>query len=122
MTLFTGEIRYTADTMLMESELAVGDYPIYGITIKGNDFYGSRFGIRTGYWDDRIGAVEHILISGNYIHDLADGGQHPAIAIGGYGGRGAIGGIAVINNRVCRAGQVVVKNSTASMVRGTHEC
>ena len=58
-------------------QLAVGDFPIYNIVIEDNDFYGSLFGIRTGYYDGRTGAVQNISIKENYIHSLATGRNRP---------------------------------------------
>ena len=42
-------------------QLAVGDFPIYNITIEDNDFYGSLFGIRSGYYDKGTGAAVRYL-------------------------------------------------------------
>jgi polygalacturonase len=65
-------------------KLAVGDFPIYNIKIADNNFYGSRFGICTAYYDQRTGAVSNIVISANDIHrpdipvDPVAGGHHGA--------------------------------------------
>ena len=103
-------------------QLAVGDYPIYDIRIEDNDFYGSRYGIRTGYYDDHTGAVYNIYIHGNYIHGLARGRQSPAIYIGGFGGLGSIRNITVTNNDVCNVGSVTVSRGLGNVVRGTKLC
>jgi polygalacturonase len=94
-------------------QLAVGDYPIYNITIRNNDFYGSPFGIRTGYYDSDInGAVRNITISDNYIHNLVPGAAFPrggnAINIGGFGAIGPVTYITVTDNRTCDAGIITV--------------
>jgi parallel beta-helix repeat protein len=103
-------------------KLAVGNFPIYNIQIRANDFYGSQFGIRTGYYDNRTGAVHNISISGNYIHDLTEGRQYPAIAIGGFGGLGPIENITVSGNRTCGAGTVTVQKGPGNVVTGTTDC
>ncbi len=89
-------------------QLAVGDYPIYNIRIEDNNFSGSLFGIRTGYYDKRTGAVRNVVISGNYIHGLTQHNSYPAIEIGGFGGLGQISGVTITGNRVCAAGSVGV--------------
>ena len=101
-------------------QLAVGRYPIYDITVRGNDFYGSPIGIHTGYWNtDKAGAVQEINITGNDIHDLvpstAFSGGDDAIDIGS-GAVGPVSGIAVTNNRIFKAGAVVVKGASGSRV------
>ncbi len=103
-------------------QLAVGNFPIYNITIEYNDFYGSRFGIRTGYYDNRTGAVHDITISGNYIHDLAQGKEFPAIKIGGFGGLGPIKNVTVTNNQACNAGTITVQPGPGNVVTGTTGC
>ncbi len=103
-------------------QLAVGNYPIYNIKIEGNDFYGSLFGIRTGYYDNRTGAVYNVSISENYIHDLAGGRRFPAIGIGGFGGRGAITNITIRDNRTCHAGVVIVQKGPGNPATGTARC
>ncbi|TVZ02886.1 hypothetical protein EAS64_20615 [Trebonia kvetii] len=103
-------------------QLALGDFPIYDIKIENNNFYGSRFGIRTGYYDHRNGAVSNILISGNNIHSLAQGGQHAAIAIGGFGGIGPIAHVILKDNQACDAGTVSVQPGPGNAVSGTARC
>lgn len=103
-------------------QLAVGNFPIYNIKIEDNEFYGSLFGIRTGYYDNRSGAVHNISITGNYIHNLSQGRQFPAIGIGGFGGRGPVTNITVTNNRTCKAGPVTVQEGTGNVVTGTTSC
>lgn len=103
-------------------QLAVGDYPIYDIVIEDNNFYGSEFGIRTGYYDNRTGAVYNIVIRGNYIHNLSDGRLFPAIAIGGFGGLGAIKNVTIADNRACAAGIVTVQPGPGNTVTGTSGC
>lgn len=103
-------------------QLAVGDFPIYDIKIENNDFYGSLFGIRTGYYDDRTGAVHNIAISENYIHSFAMGRESPAIKIGGFGGLGPIKDVAIINNQTCNAGTITVQSGQGNVVEGTTVC
>lgn len=103
-------------------QLAVGNFPVYNIQIRDNEFYGSQFGVRTGYYDNRTGTVRNISISGNYIHDLTDGRQFPAIAIGGFGGLGPVKNVAVTNNRTCNAGRVTVQAGPGNVVTGTTGC
>jgi polygalacturonase len=89
-------------------QLAVGDFPIYRIRILDNNFSGSLFGVRTGYYDSRTGAVYDIFISGNYIHDLTRRQESPAVAIGGFGGLGSVENVTVENNRTQNAGMMTV--------------
>lgn len=103
-------------------QLAVGDYPIYDIVIEDNNFFGSEFGIRTGYYDDRTGAVYNIIIRGNYIHNLSHGQLFPAIAIGGFGGLGPIRNITIASNRACAAGIVIVQPGPGNTVTGASGC
>jgi len=103
-------------------QLAVGNYPIYNIRIEDNNFSGSLFGIRTGYYDKGTGAVRNVVISGNYIHGLTQGNSYPAIAIGGFGGRGQITGVTIISNRVCAAGSVGVRPGLGNSAARTAGC
>ena len=103
-------------------QLAVGNYPIYNIKIEDNNFSGSLFGIRTGYYDKRTGAVRSVVISGNYVHGLAQGSSYPAIQIGGFGGRGQISGVTITGNRVCGAGSVGVRPGPGNTAARTAGC
>lgn len=103
-------------------QLAVGDYPIYDIRIEDNTFSGSLFGIRTGYYDKRTGAVRNVVISGNYIHGLTQGSSYPAIEIGGFGGLGQISGVTITGNRVCAAGSVGVEPGPGNSAVRTARC
>ena len=103
-------------------QIAVGNFPIYNIRIENNDFYGSLFGIRTGYYDNRTGAVYNVLISDNYIHTLAQGQRFPAIKIGGFGGLGPIRNVTVTNNRVCQAGTSSVQPGLSNIATRTAGC
>jgi polygalacturonase len=103
-------------------QLAAGDFPIYNIRVIGNDFYGSRFGVRTGYYDNRSGAVYNVTIVGNYIHDLTQGKYSPAIVIGGFGGLGLIKNIDITNNFVCDAGGIAVQGGVGSVVKELSPC
>ena len=94
-------------------QLAVGNYPIYNIIIQNNDFWGSPYGIRTGYWNTGTnGAVHAITISDNYIHNLVPGKAFPdggdAINIGGFGAIAPVTDVIVTNNRICKAGTISV--------------
>ena len=102
-------------------QLAVGKYPIYNITIRNNDFWGSPFGIRTGYWStDADGSVHNVLISANYIHDLVPGRAFPdggnAIDIGGFGAIRPVTHITVTDNRICKAGIITVLKGASNVV------
>jgi polygalacturonase len=103
-------------------QLAVGDYPIHNIVVEDNNFYGSQFGVRTGYYDNRTGAVYDIVIRGNYVHNLSQGRQFPAIQIGGFGGLGSIQDVTIADNRVCAAGLVAVSPGPDNTVTGTSGC
>jgi len=108
-------------------QLAVGNYPVHDITIRDNNFWGSPFGIRTGYWSTGLnGAVYNIDISRNYIHDLVPGKTFPdggnAIDIGGFGAVAPVTHIAVINNRICRAGVIIVTYGPYNVVARNHFC
>jgi polygalacturonase len=103
-------------------KLAVGDFPIYNIKIEDNNFYGSRFGIRTAYYDQRTGAVSNIVISANDIHGLVQGDQAPAIAIGGTGGLGPVTNVTVEDTQACDAGIIAVQRGSGNAVTGTVRC
>ncbi len=103
-------------------QLAAGNYPIYDIAIEHNNFHGSLFGIRTGYYDARTGAVHSISITGNYIHGLAQGQRSPAVEIGGFGGLGPISDVTIADNRVCEAGALTVQRGAGNTVAGTTHC
>lgn len=108
-------------------QLAVGNYPIYDLTIRNNDFYDSPFGIRTGYYDSGTnGAVHNITISDNYIHDLNPDNAFPAeeiaIDIGGFGAVAQVTHIEVINNRTCKAGIITVVSGAGNTVTQNHSC
>jgi polygalacturonase len=103
-------------------QLAVGDFSIHDIVIEDNNFYGSQFGVRTGYYDNRTGAVYDIVIRGNYVHNLSQGRLFPAIEIGGFGGLGPIENITIVNNRSCAAGIVAVQAGPSNTATGTSGC
>ena len=108
-------------------QLAVGNYPIYDLTIRNNDFYDSPFGIRTGYYDSGTnGAVHNITISDNYIHDLDSDNAFPAeglaIDIGGFGAVAPVTHIEVTNNRTCKAGIIAVASGAGNTVTQNHSC
>ena len=103
-------------------QLAVGDFPIYNIQIVDNSFYGSLYGVHTGYYGTSSGSVYDISIFENYIHDLSQGQRSPAIEINGLGPSGSIDDVTVNNNRICRAGAVVVQKGPGNTVAGTTGC
>ena len=108
-------------------QLAVGNYPIYDLTIRDNDFWGSPFGIRTGYYDTGSnGAVHNIDISKNYIHDLVPGVAFPdggnAVDIGDFGAVAPVTYITVTDNRICKAGVIKVVPGTGNIVAGNQFC
>ena len=126
------DVLYANNTVLGGSngdgmQLAVGNYPIYDLTIRNNDFYDSPFGIRTGYYaSGASGAVRNITISGNYIHDLHPGKAFPdggdAIDIGGFGAIAPVTYIKVTNNRTCKAGIITVVNGSGNIVTQNYSC
>ncbi len=108
-------------------QVAVGKHPVYDITIRANDFYGSPFGIRTGYYatNDK-GAVHNVTITGNYIHDLVPGIAFPdegnAVDIGDFGAVAPVTYITVTNNYTCHAGAVIVVQGTGNEVSDNSAC
>lgn len=108
-------------------QLAVGNYPVYNLTIRNNDFYDSPFGIRTGYYDTGTnGAVHNIAISGNHIRDLHPGRAFPnggnAIDIGDFGAIAPVTYITVTNNYTCSAGTITVVSGAGNTVTHNHAC
>ena len=108
-------------------QLAVGDFPIYNVVIRKNNFWGSPYGIRTGYWGTGSrGAVHNITISGNYIHGLVPGIAFPdggnAVDIGGFGAVAPVTHITVRNNRICRAGIISVVKGRGNRATHNHFC
>ena len=103
-------------------DLAVGNFPIYGITVEDNDFYSSFWGIRTSFYDNRTGAVHDISISGNYIHHLSQGANSSAMQIGGTNGLGPIDNVVITNNQVCNAGPIALQSGSGNGVTGTTGC
>jgi len=103
-------------------QLAVGNYPIYAIKVEDNDFYGSLYGIRVGYYSDPGAAVSQISISANYIHNLAEGRRSPAIDLDGPGGADSITDVTVTGNRICQAGAISVQPGPGNAVTNTTDC
>lgn len=108
-------------------QLAVGDFPIYDVAIRNNDFWGSPFGIRTGYWGTGArGAVENIAITGNYIHGLVPGKAFPdggnAVDMGGFGAVAPVTHITVTNNRICKAGIIAVVKGLGNKAAHNYFC
>ncbi len=126
------DVLYANNTVLGGSngdgmQLAVGNYPIYNMTIRNNEFYDSPFGIRTGYYDSGTnGAVHNITITDNYIHDLHPGKAFPdggnAIDIGGFGAIAPVTYINVTSNRACKAGLITVANGAGNTITQNHYC
>ena len=108
-------------------QLAVGNFPIYDVTIRNNDFWGSPFGIRTGYWSTGAnGSVHNVIITSNYIHDLVPGEAFPnggnAVDIGGFGAIASVTYIAVTHNRICKAGIITVLKGVGNIVTHNDFC
>jgi polygalacturonase len=108
-------------------QLAVGDYPIYDLTIHDNYFWGSPFGIRTGYYQSGTnGSVYNISITGNYIYNLVPGEAFPdggnAIDMGGFGAIAPVTHITVKDNYICHAGIIIVRRGVGNTVSGNHAC
>lgn len=103
-------------------QFAIGGFPIYGVEVEDNDFYGSLYGIRVGYYGSSA-TVSNILISANYIHNLAEGDRFPAIDLdGGLGSGDSIKDTTVIGNRICRAGAITVEPGAGNAVTKTTAC
>jgi len=103
-------------------QLAIGGFPIYAIKVEDNNFYGSLYGIRVGYYGSSGAAVSNILISANYIHDLSQGGRFPAIDLVGLGGADSITNVTVTGNRICQAGAISVQPGPGNAVTKTTDC
>jgi polygalacturonase len=108
-------------------QLAVGNYPVYDLVIRNNNFWGSPFGIRTGYYDTGTnGAVHNVIVTGNYIHDLVPGATFPdggnAVDIGDFGAVAPVTYIKVTDNRVCKAGVIKVVPGTGNIVADNEFC
>jgi polygalacturonase len=108
-------------------QIAVGNYPVYDLTIRDNNFWGSPFGIRTGYYNTGPnGAVHNIAIYNNYIHDLVPGISFPgggnAVDIGDFGAVGPVTYITVTDNRICKAGVIKVVPGIGNTVTGNQFC
>lgn len=104
-------------------QIAVGNFPVYNLTITNNEFYDSPFGIRTGYYDSGVGAVDHVTITGNVIHDLRGGHAFPtggnAVDVGGFAiddNRGPVTYVTCTGNRAVSAGNFVVSSGTGNVV------
>jgi polygalacturonase len=108
-------------------QLAVGNYPVYNLTIRNNEFYDSPFGIRTGYYGTGTnGAVHNITISGNHIRDLRPGSAFPdggnAIDIGDFGAIAPVTYVTVTDNYTCKAGTITVVRGPGNTVTHNHAC
>jgi polygalacturonase len=103
-------------------QLAVGGASIYNITVAHNEFYGSLFGVYTGYWGDRVGNVRNVTISDNYIHDLINGNWSRAVQIGDAGQPGSITYVTATGNSVCNAGKITIQPGLGNSVTGTTGC
>jgi polygalacturonase len=103
-------------------QLAIGGFPIYAIKVEDNNFHGSLYGIRVGYYGSAAAAVSDILISANYIHNLAEGPQFPAIDLDGLGGGDSVTNVTITGNRICRAGAISVQSGAGNAVTKTTDC
>jgi polygalacturonase len=108
-------------------QIAVGEYPIYDVVIRDNSFWGSPFGIRTGYIKSGPdGSVYDISITGNDIYDLVPGKAFPdggnAIDIGGFGAIAPVAYITVKNNYICHAGIITVLRGVGNTVGHNRTC
>jgi hypothetical protein len=108
-------------------QLAVGNHPIYDLTIRDNYFWGSPFGIRTGYVRSGAnGTVHNITITGNSIYNLVPGKAFPhggnAIDIGGFGARAPVTYVRVTNNLICHAGIITVVRGVGNTVGQNYRC
>ncbi len=108
-------------------QLAVGEYPIHNLVIRDNSFWGSPFGIRTGYIKSGPdGSVYDISITGNDIYDLVPGKAFPdggnAIDIGGFGAIAPVAYITVKNNYICHAGIITVLRGVGNTVGHNRTC
>jgi hypothetical protein len=114
-------------------QIAVGNYPIYNLTVQNNEIYDSPEGIRTGYYDGETGAVYDITLggssgTGNYIHDLRPGIAFPtggnAVWLFASPNNGGIRYVTVTYNTACNSGQIqvdagigmVISNNSVSAV------
>ncbi len=102
-------------------QIAVGDFPVYDIKVEDNDFYGSLFGIHVRYYGGGSGALYDVTISRNYLYDLPTGSRSPGIYIENSGGA-RISNVAVTQNRMCRAGIIIVRPGSGDVVNGTTGC
>jgi polygalacturonase len=108
-------------------QIAVGNYPVYDVTIRDNNFWGSPYGIRTGYYSTGVnGVVRNITITQNDIHNLVPGEAFPdggnAIDIGGFGAVAPVSDIVVTGNRICAAGQIIVPPGNGDVVARNRFC
>jgi hypothetical protein len=108
-------------------QLAVGEYPIHNLVIRDNSFWGSPFGIRTGYIKSGPdGSVYDISITDNDIYDLVPGKAFPdggnAIDIGGFGAIAPVAYITVKNNYSCHAGTITVLRGVGNTVGHNRTC
>jgi polygalacturonase len=103
-------------------QLALQGSSIYNLKVEDNDFYGSLFGVYTGYYGSRTGTVRNVVISGNDIHDLLQGSQSPAVQIGNDGQLGSIEDVTATGNNVCDAGAIEIQPGLGNAVKGTTLC
>ncbi len=93
---------------------------IYGITVEDNDFYGSMYGIHTGYYGSTAtGSVYNISMSNNYIYNLLGGTSALAVQMGDDGQVGAITNVAISDTLLCNVGGIEVQTGTGNSVTGT---
>lgn len=109
-------------------QLAVGNHPIYNVVVRNNTFWGSPFGIRTGYWakSGPSSTVRDIVISDNVIHNLVPGKAFPnggdAVDIFSSAPIANVTQITVTGNHVCNAGKIIVVRGTHNVVNDNYFC
>lgn len=90
-------------------QLAVSGYEIYNITIEDNRFWDSPSGIRTGYYGGESQAVHDITVRGNLFLDLEGASTNFY---------GKLRNIQIVDNRVCRSGDMKVQDGPDNLVAG----
>ena len=66
--------------------------------------------------------MQNVTISGNYIHDLLDGSQSPAVQIGDAGQSGSVQNVTAASNRICDTGPIEIQAGPGNAVTGTTTC
>lgn len=95
-------------------QLAVSGYEIYDITVVNNRFWGSPIGVKTGYYDGGSQAVHDVAVRANIFVDT-DGASADFF--------GQLKNIHIVDNFVCRSGEVKVADGTDNVVaRNVSSC